>query len=455
MSEPASTHKLATRVVLSGALAGATAGAIAALSAVLAVDHMIARRAEQRVAGAADVLAGELDEGFEEDQWEPLAEIVDDENGELITSGIRLAVYSGRHRIAGDRWAPYVAAGTCATDGPIGARVIACGRGYRDWVLVGAARSDERALRTIYIVAGAGSLLVGALIAALAALRLSRWALSPLHELSAAIRTLEPDVQGDTLGGRSGVEEVELIRSALAELQARVQSLLDQARRFSADAAHELRTPLATIRGELDLLREEAEGRPEHAPLMRIGKRVQQLGELVERLLSLSSPLVARDMLREAVPLADIAAEVVASLPEGERARVELRAGSEDLVRGDESLLRSLVANAVDNALKFSGALPVTVELAELEAEGARWIRLTARDRGPGIPVELRARVFEPFFRAAPGATPGHGLGLALIGHIARAHGGRAEFVDLAAGEAGACLAVLLPAWRPEKPNGT
>ena len=167
MAEPARTHKLATRVVISGAISGAIAGAIAALSAVLAVDHMIARRAEQRVAGAADVLAGELDEGFEEDQWEPLAEIVDDENGELITSGIRLAVYSGSHRIAGDRWAPLVPAGTCASEGAIGARIIACGRAYRDWVLVGAAQADERALRTIYLVAGASSLLVGALIAAL------------------------------------------------------------------------------------------------------------------------------------------------------------------------------------------------------------------------------------------------------------------------------------------------
>jgi len=169
----------------------------------------------------------------------------------------------------------------------------------------------------------------------------------------------------------------------------------------------------------------------------------------------LSSALSARDVLLETVSLADIVSAVVSALPEAARARVELRADAEGLVRGDESLLRSVVSNAIDNALKFSGALAVTVEIAEVEEQGAPWVRATTRDRGPGIAPDLRARVFEPFFRAAPGAAPGHGLGLAMIGHIARAHGGRAELVELAAGEPGACLAVLLPAWQPVKPNGT
>jgi signal transduction histidine kinase len=447
-------HKLATRVVVSTMVAGALAGALAALSAVLAVDHMIARHAEQRVAGAADVLAGELDEGFEEGAWEPLSEIVDDENGELITSGIRLAVYSGGHRIAGDPWTPSVPGGTCATKGAVGARVIACGRGYRDWVLVSASHSDQHALRAIYASAGLSSLALGAAIAALSAWRFSRWALAPMAALSRSIRRLQPDASDSTrLGPASDCEEVELIRDALVDLQARVRALLDQARRFSADAAHELRTPLATIRAEVELLREEAQGERDRAALERIGGRVEQLGALVERLLALSSVLGPREVLVETVSLADLTDEVVARLPVAQRQRVQIDAPDEAPVRGDPDLLRSLISNALDNALKFSGTERVMVRIDEQEDAGQRWVRFEARDRGPGVPQALRKRVFEPFFRADANAAPGHGLGLALIGHIAEAHGGRAEILDDDATDPGATLRVLLPPWRPRDPN--
>jgi len=222
------THKLATRVVVSTTLAGAFSGGLAAVSAVLAVDHMIARHAEQRVGGAADVLAGELDEGFDEGEWEPLGEIVDDENGELVTSGIRLAVYSGGHRIGGDPWVPDVAADTCATKGAVGERIIACGRSYRDWVLVGAALSDQQALRAIYASAGLGSISLGAAIAALAAWYFSRWALAPLAALSTSIRSMRPeDSAPASLGALSSCKEVALIRDALLDLQRRVRALLD------------------------------------------------------------------------------------------------------------------------------------------------------------------------------------------------------------------------------------
>jgi signal transduction histidine kinase len=444
----APSYKLVSRVVLATTLAGALAGAFAALSAVLAVDHMIARQAEQRVAGAADVLAGELDEGFLEGQWEPLAEIVDDENGELVTSGVRLAVYSAGHRIAGDPWVPATVAGTCATKGRVGARIIACGKGYRDWVLVAAAESDQQALRAIYASAGVGSLALGALIAALAGRRLARWAIAPLAALSASIRALRPDEDAAaSLGTPSGCEEVELIRDALSDLHARVRALIEQARSFSGDAAHELRTPLATIRTELELLREEARDTGHDASLARIGARVEQLGVLVDRLLALSSVLGPRDVSRETVALSDLVHDVVGRLSPAQQQRVTVDAAGEGLVRGDEGLLRSLIGNAIDNALKFSGVAPIDVNVEELASDGQRWVRFETRDRGPGIPAALRKRVFEPFFRADAGAAPGHGLGLALIGHIAEAHGGRAEVVDPAAGEPGATLAVFLPAW--------
>jgi signal transduction histidine kinase len=125
----------------------------------------------------------------------------------------------------------------------------------------------------------------------------------------------------------------------------------------------------------------------------------------------------------------------------------------EGLMRGDPELLRAMVVNALDNALKFSGDAPVDVRLApgsggDGAADGESTIVLEVHDRGPGVAPAQRERVFEPFFRAQPDATPGHGLGLSLIGHIARAHGGSAAFVD---SERGARLRLTLPSW--SRPN--
>jgi two-component system OmpR family sensor kinase len=231
----------------------------------------------------------------------------------------------------------------------------------------------------------------------------------------------------------------------------RSHGLLSQAQRFDADAAHELRTPLTTIRAELELLSEDAR-EAESAALKRLCERVLRLSELLERLLVLAAPLQERGKRSETVALSELASEAAADLPDAQRQRVRLQLESEGLTRGDPTLLRTMIDNALDNALKFSGQAPVDVRLASLSAEAGasepETVVLDVRDRGPGVAPDQRERVFEPFYRAEPDATPGHGLGLSLIGHIARAHGGNAAFVD---SERGAVLRLTLPAW--SRPN--
>ena len=150
----------------------------------------------------------------------------------------------------------------------------------------------------------------------------------------------------------------------------------------------------------------------------------------------------------ETIALSDLVAEVIAELPAAARARVQTELNEEGLTRGEPLLLRTLLRNAIDNALKYSGEGEVTVVLREdAAAIGTRpgpSVRLEVRDLGPGVPKEQRARVFEPFYRLAPQATRGHGLGLPLIGHIAEVHGGYAELVDA---PRGACLVIRLPGW--------
>lgn len=448
--------RLSTRVVLASTLSGAVAALLAAATAVAVVDRVLTAHGNQRLTGAADVLAGELDEGFIEGDWEPVGEIVADENDELGSSGVGLAVYSGAHRIAGHPWVPSVAPGTCALQGPLGRRVRACARSYQEWTLVAAAAADAPGLPALYLGAGVLALLVGAAIGAGTSAGLARWALRPIDELTRRLRALDPGAESARgLGRASTCEEVELIREALMRLLGRVDALLGQARRFSADAAHELRTPLAAIRAELELVAEEAESAATRDALLRAVERVDRLHELVERLLVLASPLDPAGLEGEAVSLAELLEELVADLPAAERDRVALELDGEGLVRGEPALLRAMVANALGNALKFSAPGPVELRLndaGEAGPGGARSVRVTIVDHGPGVPEDQRERVFEPFYRVRSDATPGHGLGLALIGHIARAHGGTAGFADE---PGGARLRVTLPAWAARQLNGT
>jgi signal transduction histidine kinase len=248
------------------------------------------------------------------------------------------------------------------------------------------------------------------------------------------------------LGEASEVDEVEAVRLALAERARQIKVLLEQTSRFAADAAHELRTPLTALRTELELMLEDAPSGDRKA-LERAVVRVERLGELVNRLLVLALPVRDSSAGFETVALTDVAESVILELPEHERARVRLEARAEGIVRGDSELLSSLLSNALGNALKFAAEGPIVLRIEQHAGDGVEKVVVEVLDCGPGIAPALRERAFEPFYRIRADASSGHGLGLALIGHIARVHGGHAEFVDAAQG---AKLEIALPAWRPE-----
>jgi signal transduction histidine kinase len=370
-----------------------------------------------------------------------MAETLADENHELVTSGIRLAVFRGGKLLAGDAWVRPVMAGECTTHGTLGSRSRSCGRSFEGQVLVAAEPSNDASLPWIYGRAGVMALLTGAVLAAVASIPLTRLALRPLYRLSFGLRRVKPGLAApDELAHPIETAEVEEIRRTLWALLHQSHALLEQSRTFAANAAHELRTPLTAIRAELELLIEEAGTSVHRGALERIERRLGHLGGLMERLLVLASP-VAETLRGDAVALGDMAHEVVAELPPEQRERVRLEVAGEALVRGDPALLRALLVNAIDNGLKFSAPSLVTVKVGD---DGAV-VSISVIDSGPGVPLRERTRVFEPFYRMAGIVEPGHGLGLALIRHIAAAHTGRATFLPVSVG---AHLRVELPAWQ-------
>jgi signal transduction histidine kinase len=449
-------HGIARRVALVAMVSAAAGGLLAAALALIAVDQLILEQLDQRLQAATLTLAGELDEERLERAAEGRArtpaeassqdsanETLDDENQEIESSGIRLGAFAGGERVAG-KMLPLPAPGSCETHGLVGSRLRACARAYGDWVLVAAQPSDAGRLRWIYIIAALLGITLAAAGGALLSRTLTPWAVGPLVALSRALARSRPEsaLPAD-LGSESGCAEVDAIRDELHRLIQRTRALLDQSERFVTNAAHELRTPLTTLRAELELHAEELHG-PSREVLARASQRISRLSELIERLLVLALPPENLRERFEPVAIADLIQELVDELPPEARARVRLELQGEGLIQGDAELLRALVSNLLGNALKFAPSGPITVSLAETAGASRPEIQLEVRDAGPGIPRDLRQRVFEPFFRLVPNATAGHGIGLALVGHIARAHGGSAKFIDA---PVGACLSLRLPGW--------
>jgi len=233
------------------------------------------------------------------------------------------------------------------------------------------------------------------------------------------------------------------MRSALASAWSRLHAALETARHFSADAAHELRTPLTALSAELELLEERITDDAMRAEVRRARANVGRLARLMERLLVLARSSETEALTGgDAVVLADLVEQTTAQIAPADRTRVEIDARSSGTVRGDESLLLAMVDNAIQNALHHGrGRVRVTIA----DVDGA--VSLDVRDEGPGVAAEERERLFGPFVRGRDKAgDDGHGIGLALIAQVARAHGGEARFVDAMRG---AHLQMVVPLWAP------
>lgn len=230
--------------------------------------------------------------------------------------------------------------------------------------------------------------------------------------------------------------------NAVNSLMARLQQRLDREHEFLADAAHELKTPLAVIQLSSEGLDQaDMRARDEARERLRLG--VQRATHTVHQLLALArSGADALDLSKARHDLVDLVRERIAlasGLAVKRRIELELVAPEELVLWLNRESLCSLVDNLVDNAIKYSPQ-GGHVSVALVEADDA--IALTVSDQGPGIPAELRERVFERFVRlAADQDCHGSGLGLTIVERAAAQHGASVVLLD---GPGGRGLTVMV-----------
>ncbi len=246
--------------------------------------------------------------------------------------------------------------------------------------------------------------------------------LHPLVRLAGEVARREPGSLAPLDAGNAPREVVPLIER-LNQLFVRIEASLQKERRFTADAAHELRTPVAAIKAQAQVARAAAGDEERIHALDNAILGCDRASHLIEQLLTLARVDTLGDGAIESCPLRAIAAEVIAAIAPAamERGvRIELMEGNEMTVRGNPVLLRILLRNLIDNAVRHTPS--GTSVRVGVSGESGR-IRLSVSDNGPGIPEADRVRLSERFYRPLGTSASGSGLGLSIVKRIAETHG--------------------------------
>lgn len=249
----------------------------------------------------------------------------------------------------------------------------------------------------------------------------TRQGLAPLKSVAGQIAGREP-TRLHPVAPESAPEEIRPLVEAINGLFGRVGQALAAERRFTADAAHELRTPLAALAAQAQVAARARDGDERRHALEQLGAGTARAARLVDQLLTLArvdpeqaarpTGRVALDRLAEEV-CADHGAQALSKDIALELDAVPANVG------GDADLLRILLRNLIDNAIRYTPA-GGRVAVAVANEGGAR---LSVADSGPGVPESERERVFERFSRLAGQEIEGSGLGLSIVRRIAELHG--------------------------------
>ena len=290
------------------------------------------------------------------------------------------------------------------------------------------------------------------LLAGLGGYFLARRSLSPVT----AMGVQAGEISADNLHARLPVENAKDELGQLAQifnrLLDRLDSSFEQQRRFVADASHELRTPVAILCGESDVTLSQADRSPQEyrESLTILHAESRRLKQIVEDLFTLARadagqhPLILSDFYLDELVTESV--RNMRTLASAKQISLHCEAPKELPIRADEPLLRRMIVNLIDNAIKYTPARGDVIVQCE---EVASSYQIVVRDSGEGIPTDLQPRVFERFFRADKVRSRsetggGAGLGLSISLWIAQAHAGRIELTSSTS--AGSVFTVFLPA---------
>ena len=284
------------------------------------------------------------------------------------------------------------------------------------------------------------SLLISALMALLGGVVtyfISGRALKPLYEFSDKIEEVQAQNLSDSRIEENKVKELNQLSISYNKMLERLSEAFEVQRQFTANAAHELRTPLAVMQVQLDLY--NSTKHPENdecaaQTIKMVTEQNERLSKMVKTLLDMSElQTVARD---EEIAVDALVEEVLADLePLAQEKDINLVEKCDEMtMMGSDILIYRLVYNLVENAIKYNNPSGQVVVTALQQGEHKK---IMVEDTGNGIPKDLRERIFEPFFRVDKSrsrALGGVGLGLALVREIVRVHDGNITVRDNAAG---------------------
>jgi signal transduction histidine kinase len=277
---------------------------------------------------------------------------------------------------------------------------------------------------------------LGFLITWLAAYR----TLTRVERISETVSRIGSEDLGSRLPEGPHFDEISRLSRTFNRMLDRIQSSVNQMRILTDSVAHDLKSPVTSIRGSLEVALSDADQRQWRERVAEAIDGLDRLSQLLNTTLDLAeADAGALQTRKEPVELSDLVKQLVdlyqpAMAERGHEVVTHLQPA---LIEADSSLLNRTIANLLDNEIAHlpnSCRVNISVRVKDGEAE------LTVEDNGPGFPPGLRSRAFERFVKGQH--STGHGLGLAFVDAVARAHGGRVEISDRA--EGGAVIVLTL-----------
>ncbi len=309
----------------------------------------------------------------------------------------------------------------------------------------------ERTVRSNYLQAVAIAIPIALMLAWLGGNFLARRSFAPVIDMGRRASSIDSESLDARLAVRNTGDEMDELAAIFNDMLSRLERSFVQQRQFMADASHELRTPIASLRAEASIALSQARSSDDYKrSLQHVRDDARRLSEVVDDLFTLALLDAEGGLLkRTEFFLEEVLVESVSRiqpLAQDRGVALTFRPSVEARCVGDPVLVDRVVTNLLDNAIKYSSA--GCSVLAELErGDDIHIVRVS--DNGAGIPVAAQARVFDRFFRAdeartRSNTTGGAGLGLSIAWRIARAHGG--DLVLTSSGARGTVFTLMLPA---------